>query len=350
MPSLSDVHHPHHHLHLEFESVRELPESHAWPTLHDHPCVSEPVPVIDLADPKAAEFMARACVSWGAFQVTGHGVAPRLLEAIDSEMRRLFALPIQQKLKAARPPDGISGYGLVPISSFFAKLMWSEGFTIAGSPLDHARKLWPHDPDQFCDVIERYDQVMKALAGRLISLMLLSLGLRHEELDWAGQTGKPLPDLAGVLRLNSYPACPDPDRAMGMAAHADSSLLTILYQSSTSGLQLLRAEDQNGPTRWVTVPPLPGALVVIVGDLFHILSNGRFRSVVHRVVVNRSRQRVSVAYFSGPPAGVTVSPIGKLVGPGRAPAYRAVTWAEYLGLKRKLFDKALATIEMTEES
>lgn len=46
-------------------------------------------------------------------------------------------------------------------------------------------------------------------------------------------------------------------------------------------------------------PPFEGALVVNVGDLMHILSNGRFRSVGNRAVVKGCKHRVSVAYLYG---------------------------------------------------
>lgn len=331
----------HHARHFEFESVRELPDSHVWPLLDDHPAadpsVTEPVPIIDLADPDAETRVSRACAEWGVFQVTGHGVPACLLERLESQARRLFSLPTHQKLRAARSPGGVTGYGLAPISSFFSKLMWSEGFTVAGSPLDHARELWPHDHSQFCDVLHEYDREMEELAGRLVRLMLRSLGVDDEGMKWAG----PVQRLQRVLQLNSYPACPDPDRAMGLAAHTDSSLFNIVYQSSTSGLQVLRSEDGGAPARWVTVPPLPGALVVNVGDLLHILSNGRFKSVFHRAVVNRSHHRLSAACICGPPPHVKITPIGA----GEEPAYRAVTWAEYLGLKAKLFHNALASLK-----
>lgn len=194
------------------------------------------------------------------------------------------------------------------------------------------------------EVIEQYSREMKRLAEKLMQLMLLSLGLTEEDTKCAGPMNE-FRGITSVLQLNSYPACPNPDRAMGLAPHTDSSLLTILYQSSTTGLQVLRPEDRSGPARWVTVPPIPGALVVNIGDLCHILSNGRFQSVLHRAVVNRTHQRVSAAYICGPPAHVKVSPIVKPMGP----AYRPVTWREYLGLKARLFDKALASIMVSEE-
>lgn len=109
------------------------------------------VPVIDLSDPNASELVGNACKSWGVFQVTNHGIASEILEKIESAGQSLFCLPVSQKLKAARSPDGISGYGVARISSFFLKHMWSEGFTIFGSPQDHARLLWPNNNNNICN-------------------------------------------------------------------------------------------------------------------------------------------------------------------------------------------------------
>lgn len=188
--------------------------------------------------------------------------------------------------------------------------------------------------------MEEYSKHMQQLAQKLLRLILLSLGLNDENLG-------PIREMTAVLQLNSYPACPEPTRAMGLAPHTDSTLLTLLYQSDTSGLQVLRQttdtddDREQQSSRWVTVPPMSGALIVNVGDLFQILSNGRYKSAVHRAIVDRFRHRISVAYMCGPQKEAKISPLGKLVeAQGRA-AYRAVTWPEYLSLKGKLFDMAL---------
>lgn len=134
--------------------MKELPESHAWLS-PDHKSPSfaslglDPVPVINLKNPKAMKLIGHACKTWGVFQVTNHGVPAHLLEEMEDAGRKLFTLPIQQKLQAARAPNEVSGYGVARISSFFPKLMWSEGFTIIGSPYEHARKLWPNSYSRF---------------------------------------------------------------------------------------------------------------------------------------------------------------------------------------------------------
>ncbi|KAK1416814.1 hypothetical protein QVD17_25931 [Tagetes erecta] len=330
--------------HLDLASMKELPESHAWSSsLDESPSnassTPDSVPVINLKDPNAMKLVGHACKTWGVFQVTNHGVPTNILEEIEAAGRNLFALPIQQKLKAARAPNGVSGYGVARISVFFPKLMWSEGFTIIGSPYEQARKLWPDRYSKFCDVIEEYKEEMNKLAQRLMALMLGSLGVTMEDVKWGGtQAGSSCP---AALQLNSYPACPDPERAMGLAAHTDSSLLTILHQNNTSGLQA----HKEG-TGWVTVPPIRHALVINVGDLLHILSNGLYPSVLHRAMVNRTQHRLSVAYLYGPPSNVQISPLSKLTDQVHPPLYRPVTWSEYLGTKAKHFNKALSSVRL----
>ncbi|KAF5748626.1 gibberellin 3-beta-dioxygenase 3-like [Tripterygium wilfordii] len=333
---------------LDFQTVLKLPQSHTWRSTRTslspdyppvNPCTKQPVPIIDLTNPHVTKLIRDACENWGMFQVTNHGIPLSLMKEVEGQTRRLFALPSKQKLLAVRSPDGLTGYGLPRISTFFVKMMWSEGFSIMGSPLDHATQLWPHDHAKFCDVMEKYQKEMKVVAERLMGLMLTSLDLEvaQEDLKWL----KPKSPQA-LLQLNSYPICPDPDRTMGLAPHTDSSLLTLLYQSNTNGLQILK-DDSIG---WVPVDPVNGALVVNVGDLMHIVSNGRFKSALHRAVVNKTRHRISIAYFYGPPREVKISPLMKLIDYDHPPVYRAVTWKEYLDAKAVHFNRALEMIKI----
>lgn len=322
----------------DFSSLQELPDSYTW-TQHgddlDHSAISESVPMVDLSDPNSMSLIGHACKTWGVFQVINHGIPSTHFDKMESVTDSLFSLPSHQKLKASRSPDSPSGYGVARIASFFPKQFWSEGFTILGSPVEHFRKLWPQDYVEYCDEIKEYEEEMKKLAGRLMLLMLGSLDITEKDIKWAGPNGD-FNEGSAAIQLNHYPACPDPDRAMGLAAHTDSTLLTILYQNNTTGLQVLKEG-----TGWVTVPPVPGGLVILVGDLLQILSNGLYPSVMHRAKVNRIRKRFSIVYLFGPPSSVAISPLPKLVGPTQPPLYRPVTWKEYLGTKAKHFDKAL---------
>jgi isopenicillin N synthase-like dioxygenase len=58
-----------------------------------------------------------------------------------------------------------------------------------------------------------------------------------------------------------YPASPQPELTIGTSKHADGSFLTVLLQDHIGGLQVLHQD------KWVDNLPVPGALVVNIGDL-----------------------------------------------------------------------------------
>ncbi|CAA7048934.1 unnamed protein product [Microthlaspi erraticum] len=330
-------------------SLQTLPDSFTWKfTAADSAlplsssAVEESIPVIDLSDPDVITLIGNACKTWGAFQISNHGIPQKLLNDIESLSKTLFDIPSEKKLEATSSDKGVSGYGEPRIASFFERKMWSEGFTIAdGSYRDHFLTLWPHDYTKYCGIIEEFKGKMENLASRLLSWILGSLGVTVDDIEWAQKLENSGSKVGrGAIRLNHYPVCPEPERAMGLAAHTDSTILTILHQSNTGGLQVFREE-----TGWVTVEPVPGALVVNIGDLFHILSNGKIMSVVHRARVNQIRSRISIAYLWGGPAGdVEIRPIPKIVGPAESALYRPITWNEYLRIKYEVFDKAFDAI------
>lgn len=141
---------------IDFNKVLELPESHNWSksssidnhgdqTLMISPEKVFVLPVIDMKDPNAMQLMKNACVECGMFQIINHGIDTELLQQLENESRKLFALPLEQKLKALRSASNAGGYGYLPISPFFSKFMWHEGFAIQGSPSHHAHLLWPQD-------------------------------------------------------------------------------------------------------------------------------------------------------------------------------------------------------------
>ena len=64
-----------------------------------------------------------------------------------------------------------------------------------------------------------------------------------------------------VILGHYYPPCPEPELTMGTTKHSDPDFLTLLLQDHIGGLQI---QYQN---HWIDVPPVPGALVVNIGDL-----------------------------------------------------------------------------------
>ena len=105
------------------------------------------------------------------------------------------------------------------------------------------------------------------------------------------------------LKLIRYPGvAADRQSQQGVGAHKDSGCLSLLQQDRQGGLQVLLAGQTPGePERWIDVPPLPGTLVVNLGEVLEILTGGFLRATVHRVISPpQAVDRLSLAFFLGP--------------------------------------------------
>ncbi|XP_031108536.1 gibberellin 3-beta-dioxygenase 1-like [Ipomoea triloba] len=137
---------------IDFKNMVQVPDSHTWldsPCINNSCSIDESVPLIDLEDPQALEKIKKACENWGVFQVTNHGIPMELLAQIEHQARRFFDLTREEKLLTLRSPDSLNGYGIIHVSPNFNTLMWMEGFTLSGSPLELARRVWPKDYTPF---------------------------------------------------------------------------------------------------------------------------------------------------------------------------------------------------------
>jgi isopenicillin N synthase-like dioxygenase len=74
-------------------------------------------------------------------------------------------------------------------------------------------------------------------------------------------------------------------------------------------------------------------MVVNVGDILHILTNGAYRSAEHRVVVNAERGRTTAVIFQDASVDGMVEPLPELLGDGGEARYRSIPRFEYLKVR-----------------
>ncbi|KAM3000969.1 hypothetical protein FF2_037316 [Malus domestica] len=100
---------------------------------------------------------------------------------------------------------------------------------------------------------------------------------------------------ATMIRVNRYPPCPLPEKCLGLGSHSDPHTLTILLQDDVGGLQVLTSDN-----KWIGIRPVQNSFIINIGDTLEAWTNGKLRSVVHRAVLNKEKNRLSAAYFMSP--------------------------------------------------
>ncbi|CAF2131314.1 unnamed protein product [Brassica napus] len=279
-----------------------------------------------------------ACKEWGFFQLVNHGIDSKFLDKVKSDIQDHFNLPMEEKKKLWQQPGEIEGFGQSFVVSEEQKLDWSDMFYLTMQPvLSRKPHLFPKLPLPFRDTLERYSTEVKSVAKILLANMARALKIKPEEIleelfdDELGQK----------MKMNYYPPCPEPDQVIGVTPHSDATGLSILLQvNEVEGLQI----KKDG--KWVTVKPLPNAFVVNIGDMLEIITNGTYKSIEHRGVVNSEKERLSVAAFHNMGMGKVVGPLRSLVERQKGALFRSVTIEEFLKVffSRELDGKAFLDV------
>lgn len=265
--------------------------------------------------------ISEACREWGFFQVVNHGVSPHMMDRARDIWRDFFHLPMEEKQVYANSPKTYEGYGSRLGVQKGAILDWSDYYFLHFLPCslkDHNK--WPALPAPLREVIDEYADQLVKLSGRLMKVLSINLGLGEDYLQNAFGGD----NIGACLRVNFYPKCPQPDMTLGLSSHSDPGGMTILLPDThVAGLQV-RKNDQ-----WITVKPAPHAFIVNMGDQIQVLSNAIYKSVEHRVMVNSSNERVSLAFFYNPKSDLPIEPAKELITDDRPALYKAMTFDEY---------------------
>ena len=291
----------------------EVPERYIRPEIEADPPAADAgghaLPTIDMSRLLDPEFsveesakLGSACEHWGFFQLVNHAVDGGLLGQTKADVAEFFGLPLEEKSAVAIPPNGMQGFGHHFVFSKEQKLDWVDLLFLATRPAqERCLDFWPTKPSTFRDTLDKYTTELASVAEQLFRFMAKDLGVDQEALLG---TFKGLPQ---CVRINYYPPCRQAGKVLGLSPHTDGVGMTLLlHANDVQGLQIRKDGE------WFSVHALPGALVVNIGDVLEILTNGKYRSIEHRAVVNPDKERITIAAFHSVHLPCTIGPFQEL--------------------------------------
>ncbi|CAN8253221.1 unnamed protein product [Cochlearia groenlandica] len=271
------------------------------------------IPVIDLERLDHMENkLTETCKEWGIFRLVNHGVPFDLTSKVQEISESLLGLPFDDKREMftavnspltyfwgtpALKPSGDAlkrgtrqGSNVNMVEGFNVRLSKLSGFTFCDGDDDDdgvRTKL-----DSFRVLMEEYGNHITRIAISLFEAMAQTL-----DLDLSGdQRPKYLSESTGLIRVYRYPARPDQAEDIGMEVHTDSSVISIIKEDEVGGLEITKGEE------WYRVKPVANTLVVNLGDMMQAISDDEYKSVKHRVKIQKymKRERHSLCYFVFP--------------------------------------------------
>ncbi|CAM6059439.1 unnamed protein product [Sphagnum tenellum] len=306
------------------------------------------IPVVDLSGlhgEKRAELveqMRAASEEWGFFQIVNHSVPGEYMDEILKVHTEFFEMPMEEKMKYysddVRAPFK---YGVGQVATSYHEQAWKDHLTLLyQEKMDTSN--WPKVPARFIEITEAYNHAVNKLKSELMQALSEGLGLQSNELD----------DVFGPVQrtyTNFYPKCPEADRVFGARPHSDPNSITILLQDDVGGLEVRDLKYRE----WVQVKTIPHAFVINMGDQMEVFTNGKYRSISHRVRVNPDKNRISIASFISPKPRTVVEPSPLLVGE-EGPLYKGDNFRDYLlgfygnDINEKLYIESIKLKPVTE--
>ncbi|KAM3714200.1 hypothetical protein ACJW31_01G314300 [Castanea mollissima] len=304
------------------------------------------IPIIDISifslfsphDPKEVENelekLRSALSLGGCFQAIGHGIPSSLLVKLREVARQFFALPAEEKHKYSRAAYEGEGYGQDIVVSEKQILDWSSRLSLTVFPEDQRRlNFWPENPSD-SNILHEYAVKLKVLTMDIL-FKAMEKSLNLVEGSFSSQFGD---NSLLHARFNFYRPCSRPDMVLGLKAHSDRSGTTVLLQDDEiRGLQVFKDDT------WINIPVIPHALFVNLGDQMHIMSNGIFKSPLHRVLTNTDKLRISVAMINEPEPDKEIGPVDQLIDEKRLRLYKNVK--NFAAINYECFQKGKVALE-----
>ncbi|MCQ1951304.1 MULTISPECIES: isopenicillin N synthase family oxygenase [Arthrobacter] len=288
--------------------------------------IPESIPVLDLStardadgsfNPEFIDQLRDATHRIGFFQLVGYGAAQARVEELFDVTKRFFDLPLEDRLALDnRNSPHFRGYTRLGTEITKGRPdareqvdFGPERAPVADYPADQPYWL-VQGPNQFPDEVlpelrstaMDWAEAMSWVGAELLSAIAVSLELPEDHFtepfeDTPAWMAKLIHYVGGVVKEAG---------TQGVGAHADYGFITLLLQDSVGGLEVKPHESDT----WLPVEPIPGALVVNLGEMLEVATQGYLSATIHRVLAPAPGvDRYAIPFFWSPRLDTVIDPV-----------------------------------------
>ncbi|XP_069138807.1 uncharacterized protein [Argopecten irradians] len=240
----------------------------------------------------------------GFCYIKNHGIQQALIDKMLSVSKTFFEMP--PDLNPKRPSDYKESYKYTPQTG---------------------EEVLP-DSEGFEETIKNFRASCETLALRILDLLSIGLGLEDKHFlrkchARFGQSGN-----SSLLKTMLYPALPEnavlEPNQLWCGEHTDFGSLSMLFQDDTGGLEV-----KNLDGKYIPATPMPGTIVINIGDMMQRWTSDQLIATEHRVVISekeskRKMSRQSLAFFIQPDDDVVIQSLTN------NDKYKPITSVQYL--------------------
>ncbi|CAN8277503.1 unnamed protein product [Cochlearia groenlandica] len=285
--------------------------------------LTKTIPIVDLSDPNkdvVARAVAKASEEWGIFHVVNHGIPLELICKLKEAGTNFFDLSETDKNVVAKK-DGSNDYeGYTKNLKYVEGEVWTENMfhrIWPASCIDFT--YWPKNPPTYREVIEEYTKEAKKLSETILGCLSEGLGLQREALK-EGLGGE---NIEYMMRINNYPPNPESNLTLGIPEHTDIIGIAIIVTNEVLGLQVCKDDH------WFDVEYIPSAITINIGDQIMRLSNGKYKSVLHRAIVDKVHRRMSWPVFVDANPDMVIGPLPEIISDDKPSKFKAITCKDF---------------------
>ncbi|XP_068479475.1 2-oxoglutarate-dependent dioxygenase 19-like [Phaseolus vulgaris] len=263
----------------------------------------------------ALQCLRHACLEYGFFYLVNHSIPDGVFDNILNGVSDFFDQTTlnERRIYSKRSPSDRIRWELNSSTGENR-----EYLKVVAHPQSH----FPSNPSGFSKILEEYGKEMRRIVIELARAVSKSLGFEEHFVEKALE----LKSGFDVLAMNLYPPNAKSKGAVGLPQHTDPGFIITLVQDVNGGLQILSHKGN-----WINAYIPHHAILIQLGDQLEILTNGMYKSHIHRVIVDNNKvQRISVVGLHGPSLDRLINPNAKFVDEKHLKKYREMTFKEFL--------------------